>query len=385
VPKRTVLWWLLLALATGCNASEAEREAQQQALASRVRVEPDGTIVLSQQERQALQLTTSPVAEGTTAGTRTAYGVVSAAPGVEVEVTAPIMSTVAGAPLVVLGERVRSGTPLVRLVPALDTADRATLAARRQELAGTIQELESRVRQQDAAAERAHKLSEQGIESLADLQAADADADAWRAQLASARSQLATVRQGTAETLTVRAPAAGTVASLDVEAGATVRQGAHLATVLGAGGGRRLDVGLAPGSPPASSFAVEVDSRWLPAKRIGGSAVVGADGLRHLLLELPAAASSLDPGATVLVRLQSGDTRGLALPAAAIVPTADGEVVFVVERPGRYRLRRVHVSQRGAEEVSLDRGLRAGEQVVTRGAMELWGEVVKAGGSGEER
>jgi len=393
---RAVPLLLCLVLAAGCGASEAEREAQQRAVASRVRVAPDGAILLSPDERRALGLVTSVAARGDVAGGQTAYGVVAASPGAEVEVGAPMTATVAGAPLVVLGQRVAAGEPLLRLTPSLDTADRATLAMRRQELGGQVDELEQRVAQQDAAAARARRLHDDGIVSLADLEAAEADAGAARARLAAARHQLSTLAARTVEALTVRAPAAGTVAALDAEAGATVHQGQRLATVLAAGG-RRVDVGLPPGSPPATSFAVEVGSRWVTAQRIGDSGVIGADGLRHLWLEIPPPdgakpdravaanpAVTIEPGATVLVRVgHSRDAGAVVLPAGALVPTADGDVVFVAEAPGRYRLRRVEVGERGGGGVALAGGVEAGESVVVRGAMELWGEVVKAGASAE--
>lgn len=375
-----LLLWVVVSL--GCGASEAEREAQQQALASRVRVAPDGTIVLTQEEREALGLTTSTAAEGKIAGGETVYGVVKASPGAQVEVSAPIDATVAGAPLVVLGQQVRSGTALVRLAPSFGTAERATLAVRRQELRGQVEVLEHRVELQDAAVTRARKLHHQGIESLADLQTAEADAGALRAQLTAAQRELSELDATTVDLLTVRAPESGSVASLDVEAGSTVQRGERLASVLVASD-RWVDVGLPPGGPPTSSFAVEVHSRWVAAERIGGSVVVGADGLRHELLALPSARADLEPGATVLVRMGQGSAGGIVLPAAAVVPTAHGEVAFVAEAPGSYRLRRVQVVERGDDEVTVQGDVRAGEPVVVRGAMELWGEVVKAGGIGE--
>ena len=86
----------------------------------------------------------------------------------------------------------------------------------------------------------------------------------------------------------------------------------------------------------------------------------------------------------MLVRVgHSGDAGAVVLPAGALVPTADGDVVFVAEAPGRYRLRRVEVGERGGGGVALAGGVEAGESVVVRGAMELWGEVVKAGASAE--
>jgi multidrug efflux pump subunit AcrA (membrane-fusion protein) len=385
VTHRVAVLPLCLVLVVACGTGEAEREAQQQALASRVRVAADGAIVLTREERELLGLETAPAVPGEVAGGPIVYGVVSASPGSEIEITAPITGTVAGPPDIQLGSRVRRGATLLRLTPSLDTGERASLAAQRQDLQGQISELEHRVAQQDAAAERARKLHDLGIESLAALQSAEADAAAARARLAAARRELSALDRGTIEIVTVGSPADGTVAALEVEAGETVRQGDRLATLL-TPGSRRVDVGVPPDAPSPSSFAVEVGGRWRPATLIGSSSVVGADGLRHELLELSdtgaAAEGVAAPGATVRVRLgqRAAGTPGVVLPASAVVPASGGEVVFVVEPDGRYRLRRVRGVERAGERVSVQAGVEAGERVVTRGAMELWGEVVKAGG-----
>lgn len=380
-PRATLLL-LFLVLTPACGETEAEREAQQQALAGRVRMEADGAIVLTDEERQALHVETAPATPGEGETLRTVYGAVTAAPGSEVEVTAPLTGIVDGPPLVVLGEKVDAGAPLVRLIPSLDTGERASLAVRRHELEGQIAELEQRVAQQDEAAARAKKLYEQGIESLADLQAAETDAAGWRARLAAGRKELASLEAGTAETLTVRSPIAGVIGALETEDGLTVRQGEGMLTVLGEGG-RRIDVGVVPGSPPATSWRVQVGSEWVPAKHIGSGGLIGADGLRHELLEAPAG-TALEPGATVLVRIGAGEARGVVLPASAVVPVAGGEMAFVEEESGRYLPRRLQVTERGPDRVVVASGVEAGERVVSRGAMELWGEMVKAGATGED-
>jgi hypothetical protein len=62
-----------------------------------------------------------------------------------------------------------------------------------------------------------------------------------------------------------------------------------------------------------------------------------------------------------------------------VVPTPSGHGAFVELGPGKYQPRTVHVIERSADSVRVDAGIAVGERVVTTGAMELWGEVLKAG------
>jgi len=176
----------------------------------------------------------------------------------------------------------------------------------------------------------------------------------------------------------VRAPVSGTVAELQTTVGAAVKRGDLLATILGAGG-RMIDIGVPPGEPPAPSYTVQIGSEWIPVSLIGSGRVASEDGLRHDLIGLKTSVTTLVPGASVAVRIGAARVGGVTLPVTAVVPTSSGDVAFVELGPGRYQPRTVHVLDRSAESVRVDTGIAPGERVVTTGAMELWGEVLKAG------
>ena len=61
----------------------------------------------------------------------------------------------------------------------------------------------------------------------------------------------------------------------------------------------------------------------------------------------------------------------LNVPDAAVIFDADGYYVFVQEAPGRFHKRKVERVNAANGQTSLSAGLRAGEQIVTRGALTL--------------
>ena len=368
---------LLLAL-LGCGQSERQKEAAQQALASRIRMQPDGTILLTDEDRAAFHVTTTVAGTGETGSGRVVYGRVSAAPGAAVQVSAPITGTVAGIPEAVLGARVKAGAELLRLAPAFDASERASLGVQTAEIDGRIRDLTHRVAEKDAAAARARQLAPEHIVSVAKLQAAEAEAASAHAELDAARRERESITRNASSLVVVRAPVSGTVAELQTTVGAAVKRGDLLATILGAGG-RMIDIGVPPGEPPAPWYAVQVASEWIPASLIGSGRVASEDGLQHDLIAFKTSATTLVPGASVAVRIGAAGVGGVTLPVTAVVPTPSGDIAFVALGPGKYQPRTVHVVDRSAESVRIDAGIAAGERVVTTGAMELWGEVLKAG------
>lgn len=97
----------------------------------------------------------------------------------------------------------------------------------------------------------------------------------------------------------------------------------------------------------------------------------------------------LRPGmfAQVLIAAPSGaPTSGtVTLPEIAVQDLNGKPVVFVQTRPGQFAARPVVVGARGSSgTVSIDRGVRVGEVVVTQGAFQLKSELLKASFGGED-
>lgn len=99
-------------------------------------------------------------------------------------------------------------------------------------------------------------------------------------------------------------------------------------------------------------------------------------------LEPDAACKGLVPGAYVDVtfaRDASGGAEGLVVPREAVVDVHGATVAFVVAgAPGQISVRPVRVIERGGPELLVESGLQAGEKVVTRGAVLLKGELLRA-------
>ena len=98
------------------------------------------------------------------------------------------------------------------------------------------------------------------------------------------------------------------------------------------------------------------------------------------LIEVPNADRMLRPGEFVraTVKLpESAHSNQLLVPAAAVQPLGDDDVVFVEKEPGKYEVRTVRVARRTAQVVEISEGLSHGERIVVDGAFVLRGEVAK--------
>jgi hypothetical protein len=161
------------------------------------------------------------------------------------------------------------------------------------------------------------------------------------------------------------------ITDLSAHPGSLVAAGEVVAHILGPGT-RHIDVSMSAGDRPGAAFEVN----GTPANLVTSGASVAADGARHDLLETDLRA--LVPGQVVAVHLSDGSPTGVLVPLTALVPVPpSGELVFVEVAPNRFVARPVTIA---AESSDLARvaGLDANDRVVTRGAMSLRGETLRA-------
>ena len=78
-----------------------------------------------------------------------------------------------------------------------------------------------------------------------------------------------------------------------------------------------------------------------------------------------------------LVPIVEPSRSGLMVPAAAVQPLGERDVVFVEKGPGRYEVRTVSVGRRTPHIAELTDGLGRGERIVTHGAFVLRGEATR--------
>jgi len=100
-------------------------------------------------------------------------------------------------------------------------------------------------------------------------------------------------------------------------------------------------------------------------------------------VELPNEGGFLRPEMFVNVRIKSGSTRALTVPATAILYTGTKDVVWVETSPGSFEPREVRLGRRSGDYYEVLGGLKQGENVVTQGGFLIDSEAqLRAGGAG---
>ena len=255
-----------------------------------------------------------------------------------------------------VGQHVRRGTVLVQL-------DGAAFAA-------TLQGADAQLAAAERAAERAQRLSDEGILSRREL-------DQAQSELALARASAVGARR-TSDLATLRSPIAGIVTRLQAPLGATVDANQPLVEIADPS---VLDVVL--GVSPSEAARVRPGAR---ATLFGGTSA-SADTLGTG--KVADVGGTVDSSSrTVAVRVALGRTRrtlrigeavfaqvlvgtrarALTVPAESLVPSGEGYRVFVVDSAGIAHVRAVEIGVRADSVVEITRGLAAGERVVSYGA-----------------
>ena len=296
-----------------------------------------------------------------------------------------------------LGDRVDAGTPLARLDPtsyalAAQQAGADASAASAASAAAQVDRVSVKLRVDQAELERQRRLYHAGISALRDVQATEAtlaadraDAQTANAQIAQAQAQAvsAGARAASAnfdvERTTLRAPHDGIVVAIFAQPGDAVDATTPIVAIapsqqrtvtldlpvndvarVRAGDSVRLTAGDTSWGGRVSGVATAVD----PAT---GLAVMTVDGVPSGI----AAGTPVD--ATVVV----GAARGLLIPAQAVIedPQSGRTLAFVQTRDKNgattFEARTVTIDARNEAFVRVASGLRPGERVAARGAIDL--------------
>lgn len=363
----------VIASTAGCAESESAREAEAMQAATPNRLQPDGSIRLTDADRAALGLEVQTAAEADLPESTLQFGRVISPPGNEALVVSPVTGRITRPPRVQIGQTVAAGALLLEVEPNLDVAERISVGTQAAQRQGEIEAAEEELAKAEADLARARALSPQVV-SAAEVQQAETAVAVARARLDGL--QRARTAEATARTqlVPVAAPISGVLADLTATVGALVNRGDVLARLVRPGP-VWIDVSVPPDARVGDRYEVITDSGPLPARLLarGRLADVGGTRTDRLLVDLPAA-SLLTPGASVAVRIAQGTMRGIVLPEAALVPGVESDIVFVEREPGRFTAQPVHVATRFGGQVRLSGGLKPGERVVIRGGMALQGE-----------
>lgn len=230
---------------------------------------------------------------------------------------------------------------------------------------------------------RLHRLRDKNAASEEAVDRARADRDVALAQIARTRAII--------ERKTIRAPFTARVGMADVHPGQYLNEGTLLTTLQGVDSAVHVDftveqkvAGLLLEGEQLEVFTSSTDAVPLMAMIVGIDARVDP-ATRNAMVRARMAnvASAPAPGASVRVRVPVGPPRtAVAIPASALRKAAAGDHVFVLtaDKDGkmRARFRPVQVGAQFGDEVVIDAGLAAGEQVAASGSFKLRDAVLVA-------
>jgi len=337
------------------------------------------------------------VREGSVEQTIALVGRVGSPAGTQTKLAFPLSGSVQRVD-VSLGERVEAGAPLAHLdatpyAIAAQQAQAEAAAARAGSAAASVDRTSVKLRVDEAELARQRRLYAAGVVALKDVQSAQGIVAADRAEAsgaqaqrsqAQAQSQAATAHQASTaydvERTTLRAPAAGVVVGIFVQAGQVVDPTTPVVALSSAAGqgSATLDI------PVAEIGRVRPGDRV--TLRYGGStsqgrvtgiapAVDPATGLAVLTVSgvAPGTAGGTPIDATVIV----GAQRGLVVPRSAVIedPQTGAHLVFVAERHAdgtlHFGSRTVTVDAQDDRYARIASGLHVGERVASQGAIDL--------------
>jgi RND family efflux transporter MFP subunit len=313
-----------------------------------------------------------PAARHSVSDTLAAYGTLEVVPSHTRSLTIQVESQVAER-FVLTGAAVKTGDPLLRLVPSASSHLDVDKASRDADVA-------------EAEAGRVRRLHEQGLATDSDLRVAQAAAQSAVALRNSLNSRIGP------EGLTLRAPIAGIVDGLTAQPGEVLAPGAQVLRIsdpntlyarvgVEAQDALRVKAGqnatlsaLFPGATPFAGTVGEVDARVDPQSHLA-MAVVRTDS----------ASPSFLPGSAVRAQIVvSTHDSVITVPRAAVLYADEKPFVFVAKAGGdvkkgtdarggelKAERRSVVVGLEDDTQVEVTQGLAVGERVIVSGNYEL--------------
>ena len=313
----------------------------------------------------AAPVTVVTVQPGTLEGIVSATGVVTAAPGADLTITAPESARIVEIPKAE-GDRVKPGDLLVRFeIPSLSTE----VATRRAE----VQQAEARVENADASVKRLATLVDHGVAAQKELE--DARRELAEARAAQAQAQSASQNAAVLASRTVvRATFAGVVAKRTHNPGDMVEAGAS-DVILRVIDPSRLQVVASVAIPDLTRVQVGKPARILipgsdepeSGKVLTRPAAVDPAGVSadvRIAFDGATALAAGTPVRTEIVAERRKDV--IAVPVEAVL-TEDEDSFVMVAAGGKAQKRKVTIGLKTPKHVEIASGLKAGEQVIVRG------------------
>lgn len=322
---------------------------------------PADALPLSAAERKALGVTSVAVESMSSEQGIRITGSVVAPPGRSVPASSPIDAAIVEY-LVVAGMNVEAGTPIARLYSPEFESQRANLETQR---------LTSS--HMSHLAERSRELQKLGLRSAQEVEEADHDAEAARLNYSASIKNMNGLRKAEAPgQFFLLAPAAGSVISLEIAAGATVSRSQPIMRFF-IGGNYWLRAGI----PERLAADIEVGSSLTigaeetPATIVSVNPVIDAATRSvEVLAELPAT-ERWRIGQLVDVRLDMQRQLGsISIPARAIVRISGKTSVFL-DRGTSVELIQVDVETQDRDTAVVKGAIEAEDKIVTSGLAAL--------------
>lgn len=321
-------------------------------------IAPDGRIFVPKPTQRLLQVRTQILKETAAQRSERLIGRVIADPNFNGLVQSTIRGRIkpAKSGLAVIGQRVKAGEVLVQVEPAFEPIDASDVRQ-------TAGDLEQRMAVLEARLARRNQLVQRNVASKASLEDIKIELDGLRAR----RKQL-DVSRSLPEILV--APVSGVIADVRVVSGQVVDSSETLFHIVDPGNlwveALAYDTSLRVSD---RAIGLTESETQLSLEFVGRSRALQrqASVLQFRIKDPP---SSLSIGAPLTVLVETGQpVKGLILPKDAVTEAVNGQTVaYVREAPEWYRAIPVRAERLDGERVQVRAGLKAGDQVVVRGA-----------------
>jgi RND family efflux transporter MFP subunit len=295
-----------------------------------------------------------------------ATGLVTAAPGGDLVISAPESARIAEMPKAE-GDRVRAGDLLIRF-------DIPTLSANAAQARAAIEQAIARVDNAKAAADRVAGLFQRGVAARKEVEDAERELRDANSALLQARSG-ATAAQALAGRTTVRAPFDGVVARRWHNPDDIVQAGSS-DPILRVINPSRLEITAAAPVGVLARITVNAPARIanpaggepIEAVVIARPAAVEAGSVSAPVRLRPASSTALTVGMPVQVEIMGPEHPGaIVIPPAGIVREGTTTLVMVVGADSKAHRKEVDVGVVTQDAAEIRKGLAAGDKVIVRG------------------
>jgi RND family efflux transporter MFP subunit len=386
---------------------------KEEAAAAPAATDAGGTVKFLMEQQWRIRMKLALVEEKTTARQVTATGRVIPAANQHAAVAPAISGLIERGPLPRLGQRVTAGQTIAvlrQIVTAADQSqiraaqaqaraqdaqvalDTARLEAERRAADGEIEASRVRLEQARREADRARTLYEQQVLPKQEAERADAAGKTAQADYDAAvqrRKALDNVRapapmkapgDGANATHIIRAPITGVVTKINKNLGEQVAAGEAILEIV------NLDIVwveapiferdlslLGAGNSKASFTTLAWPGQEFRGTLLDIGAVIDEQKrTAHVIFSVPNAGLALRVGMQADVRIEAGEkAQAMMIPREAVVEDEGKKIVYVLLSGEEFQRREVKLGNEYGEKVAVLEGLKAGERVVTQGALQL--------------